>query len=62
MFSPWRNHMEQEKKALKAKMKKPAAGEAKPKGKNDLGPCEKAFHPETARLKDSDEACDDGVR
>ena len=34
----------------------------RPKEKGVLQPCEKAFHPETARLKDSDEACDDSVR
>jgi hypothetical protein len=34
-------------------------------GKNGTGteePCDKAFNQETARLKDADESCDDGVR
>jgi hypothetical protein len=32
------------------------------KGKEMEDPCAKAFNQETARLEDSDEACDDGVR
>jgi hypothetical protein len=31
------------------------------KGREPVEPCEKAFNQETARLKDADEACDDGV-
>jgi hypothetical protein len=31
------------------------------KGREAAEPCEKAFNQETARLKDADEACDDGV-
>jgi hypothetical protein len=31
-------------------------------GKGLEDPCDKAFNQETARLKDEDEACDDGVR
>jgi hypothetical protein len=39
-----------------------SAGKPQPMAKGVLKPCEKAFHPETARLKDADEACDDGVQ
>jgi|GEM_PF-5607066 len=45
--------------------KTPAAGQSVDqamKNKKNLGPCDKAFHPETARLEDKDDACDDGVR
>ncbi len=28
----------------------------------DLNPCGKAYNAETSRLRDPDEACDDGVR
>jgi hypothetical protein len=45
-----------------AKRRNTTAPESAPKGKDAMQPCEKAFHPETARLKDADEACDDGVR
>jgi hypothetical protein len=31
------------------------------KGKETEDPCDKAFNQETARLKDEDKACDDGV-
>jgi hypothetical protein len=33
-----------------------------PKESNDLGVCEKAFSPESARLKDKDEPCEDGIQ
>jgi len=54
--------MEREKKSMESKAGGSDEGKAQPKGKDDLDPCEKAFHQETARLADSDEACDDGVR
>jgi hypothetical protein len=56
------DRMEREKKSIELKAGGSDAGKAQPKGKDDLDPCEKAFHQETARLEDSDEACDDGVR
>jgi hypothetical protein len=61
MFSLWRYSMgkDEETAGLSVKQKS-AAGD--PKGKDDLDPCEKAFHQETQRLEDADEACDDGVR
>jgi len=36
--------------------------EPEPKGRDQRDPCDKSFHPETARLNDADEACNDGVK
>jgi hypothetical protein len=39
-----------------------ALRQPKKSGEEMEEPCPKAFNQETARLEDSDEACDDGVR
>jgi len=56
------DRMEREKKSMESKARGSDEGKIQPQPKDDLDPCEKAFHQETARLADSDEACDDGVR
>jgi hypothetical protein len=54
--------MKSEKVPLKEKGVKSVSKAPKPKDAEKLEPCPKAFHPETARLEDKDDACDDGVR
>jgi hypothetical protein len=62
MFFLSEEHMKKTTIGKESAKRAQPAGEPRPKGKDALKPCDKAFHPETARLKDSDEACDDGVR
>jgi hypothetical protein len=50
------------KDKLKGKGAKSASKAPGQKDNENLEPCTKAFHQETARLKDADDACDDGVR
>jgi hypothetical protein len=55
-------HMKSEKVQVKEKNAKVAQKSAKAKTEEKLEPCDKDFTPETARLEDKDNACDDGVQ
>jgi hypothetical protein len=54
--------MKSGKDQLKEKAAKTAQKSTKTITEEKLEPCDKAFHPETARLEDKDDACDDGVQ
>jgi len=54
--------MKSGKVQVKEKNAKVAQKAAKAKTEEKLEPCDKAFHSETARLEDKDDACDDGVQ
>lgn len=54
--------MKTKEEPSKSKKVGAAAREPEKVGKDALDPCDKAYNQETARLKDADEACDDGVR
>jgi hypothetical protein len=54
--------MKSGKDQLKEQAAKAAPKAPKTKTEEKLKPCDKAFNPETARLEDKDDACDDGVR
>jgi hypothetical protein len=62
MFFLSEEHMKKPTVGKESAKSAESTGEPRTKGKDALKPCDKAFHPETARLKDSDEACDDSVR